>query len=273
MDPVTQIYVTAHFDWSSGSPWYGESWQIGMRLACVPKIGAPQMGDTFELAASATAEAKGITGSYTAATSGIGTVDYQQTFGATWAYAPQSFTVGLDELKKIAESYFVYTEALRARTVSSTRLVAVKIAPIKADGHYATPASEFRLRTPRAGTSAGSVLPPELAIAQSVGADVLGRRGRGRWFMGGLDGTLALVSNGTVNPAAASAYNTAAKALIDSLQAIDNTIPASGQLLTTITSAGQSSGVRPSYVRVGSHADAQRRRQHQVVETYTVTTL
>lgn len=273
MDPVQQVYCTAHFDWVSTSPWYGEGWQIGMRLACVPKIGAPQMGDTFELAPSATAETKGVTGSFVATTALVGTVDYQQTFSATWAYAPQSFTLGLDEMKKIVEAYATYFVTLRSRVVSKSRLVAVKIAPIKADGSYGAGASEFRLRTPMPGTGTGNVLPPELAIAQSVGADVLGRRGRGRWFMGALDASSALSPDGLVAATYAASANAAAKALIDSIQGIDNTIPASGQLLTTVTSAGALIGVRPSYCRVGNHADAQRRRQHQVVESYTVQAL
>ena len=272
MDNITQAYVTTHFDWSSGSPWYGEGWQIGMRLACVPKIGAPQVGESFELAASATAEGKNVAGSYTSAVPGIGIVDYQQTFSATWAYAPQSFTLGLSELKAIAEAFCGYYNTLRSSFVSTTRLVSVKVAPITSSGAYAAGASEFRLRTPRLGNSVGQVMPPELSVAQSIGADVLGRRGRGRWFLGGLDVT-ALSSSGQVSPTLISSMNTAAKALVDAVQAVDNTIPSSGQLLATVTSAGAASGIRPSYVRVGNHADAQRRRQHQVIENYTVMSL
>lgn len=273
MENVSQVYVSAHWDWSSTSVWSGEGWQIGMRLACVPKIGAPQMGDSFELAASATAEGKSVTGSYTAATPSIGIIDFQQTWGATWAYAPQSFTVGLSELKAIVEAYLVYEEAMRSKISSSSRLVSVKVAPITPSGHYAAGAAEFRLRTPRSGGGGPTTLPPELAVCQSIGADVLGRRGRGRWFLGAVDMSSALASNGTINQTFREQVNTAAKALVDSLQAIDNTIPSSGQLLATVTSAGSVLGVRPSYVRVGNHFDAQRRRQHQAPESYSVTAL
>jgi len=38
--------------------------------------------------------------------------------------------------------------------------------------------------------------------------------------------------------------------------------------LVMVTSVGKATAVRPSQARVGNHADVQRRRQHQVQETY-----
>ena len=273
LDPITQIYCTGHFDWTANSPWSGETWQIGMRLACVPKIGAPQPGDTFDLAQTATAENKSVTGAYTAQQSGYGTIDFAQTFDCQWNYAPEPFKLHLDEMKAIVEQYLAYHASNSVRLSNKCRLVGVKIAPVTASGKYAAGASEFRLRVPKVGSGGGNVLPPEVAVAQSIGADILGRRGRGRWYLGGLTADTALAPDGTVSAAYASALNTSAKALVDGIQAIDNSVPASGQLLATVTSAGSATGVRPGYVRVGNHCDAQRRRQHQVVESYTVTAL
>lgn len=271
--PVSQIYVTAHFDWAATSPWLGEQWQIGLRLAVVPKIGAPQMGDTFDLAPSAAAERKSVNGSYVAAAAGIGTIDFSQTWDAQWNYAPESFAFHLDQMKAVVEQILAYQAAMLSKFSSKTRLTSVKIAPISALGEYSAGASEFRLRTPKAGSGGGNVLPPELAIAQSVGADILGRRGRGRWYLGGLTADTALSPDGTVAPAYATAANAAAKGLIDGIQGIDNAIPSAGQLLFVTTSATATTAVRPSYVRMGNHCDAQRRRQHQVVETYTQSAL
>lgn len=273
ISPVTQVYCTAHFDWLNTSHWVGETWQIGMRLACLPKVGAPGMGDSFDLAPSAAAESKSVTGSYTATTATYGTVDFSQTWDARWNYAGEGFALHLDEMKAIVEQFFLYHNAIRGSLSTKSRLVSVKIAPIDANGKYAAGASEFRLRTPKVGVEGTNVLPPELAVAQSVGADILGRRGRGRWFLGGLTAGIALAPDGTVSATLAATLNTAAKALIDGIQAIDNSPLASGQMICVVTSAGSATAVRPSYVRVGNHADAQRRRQHQIVETYTQTSL
>jgi hypothetical protein len=43
--------------------------------------------------------------------------------------------------------------------------------------------------------------------------------------------------------------------------------------LVMVTSSGSSTGVRPAEIRVGNHWDAQRRRQHQVPEVYTIQAL
>ena len=43
--------------------------------------------------------------------------------------------------------------------------------------------------------------------------------------------------------------------------------------VVTVMSAGGSVGVRPSQVRVGSHFDVQRRRQHQAIEAFTTVTI
>jgi hypothetical protein len=44
-----KIYVTAHFDYASSSPWLGETAQVGIRLAVCPTISAPLMGELFTL--------------------------------------------------------------------------------------------------------------------------------------------------------------------------------------------------------------------------------
>jgi hypothetical protein len=109
----------------------------------------------------------------------------------------------------------------------------------------------------------------------SVGADILGRRGRGRMFLPGPTSNIlssaGSSSYGKVAAAAAGVLNTANKDLIDDLQGI--TGESTNQPIVVVTSAGQSTAIRPSYVRVGDHVDVQRRRQHQVTEGYTVLSL
>jgi hypothetical protein len=43
--------------------------------------------------------------------------------------------------------------------------------------------------------------------------------------------------------------------------------------IVSVLSAGSATAVRPAQVRVGDHFDVQRRRQHQVPETYSSVSL
>lgn len=268
--PVRQIYTTAHFNYVSSSHWYGELSQVGLRLGVVNRTGAPDMGETFTLDSSETPDLSVETGSYTAATSGIGTIDYACNWRAGWGVGGLEFVLDLAAQKAVCENWFAWWEAMRTYLHSQLRLASVKIAGIQADGKYTRGASEFRLRTPRAASSASTPIPPETSAAISIGADILGRTGRGRMFLPGLV-TSSIASDGTISSSLASPANTATKNLIDGLQGIQS--PSPKMPLVAVTSAPKATAVRPQYVRVGCHADVQRRRQHQILETYTTLAL
>lgn len=81
----------------------------------------------------------------------------------------------------------------------------------------------------------------------------------------------ALETNGTV----IASWRTAVAALTATLVTNLENSPGTEEFgpLLMVTSAGSATAVRPSEIRIGDHFDAQRRRQHQAVETYTTTAL
>jgi len=84
-------------------------------------------------------------------------------------------------------------------------------------------------------------------------------------------GSALLDSDGTVNSTARTAIAGYAATLVDDLDDLPGLTAYAG--ITCVTSVGKSTAVRPTQVRVGNHFDAQRRRQHQVTESYTEVTL
>jgi hypothetical protein len=90
-------------------------------------------------------------------------------------------------------------------------------------------------------------------------------------FMPGL-GQGTMDGNGMVAVATQTAYGAATKSLVDNLQNFPG-LPTPQIPVVTVCSANTPTGYRPSQIRVGTHADVQRRRQHQVAEAYALTAL
>jgi len=147
----------------------------------------------------------------------------------------------------------------------------VKIAPILADGKYGAPGAIYQFTGPVEGAST-SPNAPEVACAVTFRAPVIGRRGRGRMYIPALSiGSSVIDGDGAVSATFQSALRAAAATLVTSLEDSPGTEEYGALLM--VTSAGSPTGVRPSQIRVGNHFDVQRRRQSQVVETYSTTAL
>ena len=111
-------------------------------------------------------------------------------------------------------------------------------------------------------------LPPEVALALTLRANILGRRGRGRMFLPGFySDPNSVDADGAVYSGLATSILGWTQTLIAALE----NAPGAEEYgpLVVVTSAGKSDGVRPVEIRVGSHWDVQRRRQTQATETYT----
>jgi hypothetical protein len=118
------------------------------------------------------------------------------------------------------------------------------------------------------GTANG--LPPQVAMALSTRANLVGRRGRGRVYLPALAATM-LNADGTINNTPAGTLRTAFKTLIDNLQATPGfsvMIP-----IVSIMSADSPTVVRPVEVRSGNRLDTIQSRRRQVAEVYTSTAL
>lgn len=262
--PVQTIYVTTHGRWKSGSPWVGESFQFGIRLQPYFPIATPPLGSVYNLPtaglASVTAEPHSETGSGTNGT-------LVQTWRLDGEGVPPT-VFGGPEMIDCAEDIRVFLNVLKTYQTTDVEWTHMKFAAIRPDGAYAEPSSIYTLTTPLAGVAAtGTAFPPEVACALSMRAPVIGRRGRGRIYLGGIAQALG-ATGGVVSSAAASTLGTAFK---DMLTALEN-LPGVDwplEVAVVVTSAGSPMAVRPTQVRVGNHFDVQKRRQDQVAETYT----
>jgi hypothetical protein len=170
----------------------------------------------------------------------------------------------------LGDDVWTFLNAIKSYVYTGFRFTHVKIAPVAVGGAYAAPSAIYTFTTPLAGTSSTGTTPPEVALAVSLRAPVIGRRGRGRIYVPAL-GLTGLAADGTVSSAAQSAFAAAMVTLVGNLDnppGVEDYGPR-----TSVMSATSTTAVRPSQVRVGNHFDVQRRRQHQVAESYATSTL
>lgn len=264
MPALHHAYVTAHGTFNATN-WAGETAQIGLRLCFAPALDEPAKGSVF------TPDTHGDVVSASGTASGA-----HGTLTKTWTarLGPVGSPDNFDDVQQIgaAEDVWKFLNAVRAVQYAGFQWTHVKIAPIIAGGKYGAPAAVYQFASVLPGTAAGSnkALPPEVALAVSLRAPIIGRRGRGRFYLPGLSGIVS-ASDGTFDSAGDTVVRANAATLIADLEnatGIDDYTP-----IVAVMSANSTQAVRPSQVRVGSHFDAQRRRQHQMPEVYGTTTL
>jgi hypothetical protein len=266
MVAVSHIYITAHGEYHGSSPWVGEFAQIGLRLAYVDVTAEPAKGSVFTIMPNGDAVADSGT---TAGANGSLTRAWTARIG------PTGSTENMDAGEQIAlaEDMRTFLAAVAPYQAASFRWTHIKLAPAATDGKYYQPAGVYVLTTPVVGSASGTygiTLPPEVSIAASLRAPIVGRRGRGRMYIPGL-ASLAMNSDGLVASATQTGIATALNTLVDNLDNRGGTPDYDGCVI--VTSVGSSTAVRPSQARVGNHADVQRRRQSQVNESYVTQTI
>jgi hypothetical protein len=261
MTALQHIYLTAHGSFSGG-PWVGESAQFGIRLAIVPTIGAPDKGTIFTMPLNGDvtveqgtqAGAHGtLTKTWTARRGELGSLEN----------CDAGFQIDL------AEDTWTFLSAIKAYLGDTFRWTAVKMAPVSAEGKTIGTSSVYTFTTPIQGT-ASAMLPPQCAMAVSIRANILGRRGRGRIYLPAF-AAASCAADGTLVAATATAVRAAFVTWLNALQNLSGTptnIP-----MVAITSPGLPTAVRPSEARTGNRIDTIRSRREQVAEVYTPTAL
>lgn len=265
MPGLAHIYLTAHGQWKSGTEWYGETAQMGLRIFTELTASAPDAGSVFTPSI----------GSDVASASGTPTGTHG-TLTQTWEATGGNPVSGLlwDGTQQIdlAEDFWTFLNSVKTYQSTGFEWTHIKIAPILAAGNYGAPSSIYQFSTSIAGGTGTNVFPPEVSVALSLRAPILGRRGRGRMYLPALAGSSLTTGNGLVN----STFNSSVRGMFKTL--VDNLQNASGAPYTYfpvvgVSSAGATTAVRPSEIRVGNHFDVQKRRQDQVPEIYSSTTL
>lgn len=261
MATLQHIYLTAHGSWASG-PWVGEAGQFGLRLPFALTVGAPDKGTIF-----------------TPLVNGDVAIDQGSQAGAngtltrTWAArigglgSEQNADAALQV--DMAEDLRTFLVALAALQSNAWRWTHVKLAPISANGDTVQSSSVYTFTTPVAG-SVSSTQPPQLAVALSLRADIIGRRGRGRIYLPGM-GQSIIATDGTLATSSASTMRTAFKTCVDALQNLPGTPEAIP--IVSVMSPGSATAVRPSQIRTGNRFDTIQSRRRQVAESYTTLAL
>lgn len=259
MAALGHIYVTAHGEWTTAN-WLGEKGQIGIRLPITEGASEPAKGSEFTPVANGDIELDSGT---QAGTNGTLTRTWKARLGGLASIDNADAAMQAD----LGDDFWTYLNAIKGYTSAYFKWTHVKIAPVLADGSYGAPSAVYTFTTALTGTGTAPTLPPEVAIAVSFRAAVIGRRGRGRMYLPAITGGSASDADGCVTSACRTALVNATVTLVSNLQ----DIPGTEQYGPTVAvmSAASSTAVRPSQIRVGNHFDSQRRRQHQVPETYT----
>jgi hypothetical protein len=261
MVALNHVYMTAHGSYPSGS-WLGESAQIGIRAAFAPTASAPLKGDIWTPTPGGD-----ITNDFGSLAGTNGTL------AKTWKarVGPVGSTENMDAAAQVdwAEDMRKFLNAIKSYQSPDFRWTHIKVAAVTADGKTPVVASIYTLTAPIAGGGTGA-LPPQVAMALSTRANLVGRRGRGRVYVPALSAS-NLASDGTIMSGNANAMRAAFKTLIDDVQAqpgLTQHLP-----IVFVGSADSATVVRPIEVRTGNRMDTIQSRRRQVPESYTTTAL
>lgn len=262
MTAMQHLYVTAHGIYYQG-PYEGEAAQIGFRFAFVPTATSPVAGETFTIPENGDAVPEFGTQAGTAGT-------LNKTWTARVGQAGSIENWGATEQAAMGDIVHTLLTALKAYQNNNFRWLEVKQAPIDTLGKTIGTASTYAFTTALQGVGTSS-LPAQTALAVSSRANIVGRTGRGRFYVPALSDSL-LASDGSVGGTPGNTILTATKTFIDSAQGVIGGLSLYRGLYM-VTSGGKATGVRPVEIRVGNLMDTIRSRRAQVEESYTVQTL
>lgn len=260
MATLHHIYVTAHGEYTE-TAWVGEKAQMGIRLPIANEASLPEKGSIWTPITNGDVALDSGT---QAGTNGTLTRTWSARLGPTGSATNADAAMQAD----LGDDMWTFLNTIKARQVPGFKWTHVKIAPILSDGKYGAPSAIFQFTNPLVGTGTGNGMPPEVALAMSFRAPVIGRRGRGRMYLPALASGSCQNADGTVASAPATSVIGALQTLVSNVE----NLPGTEEYTTVVSvlSAGSTTAVRPSQVRVGNHFDAQRRRQHQVTESYSI---
>ena len=257
MTAMQHLYATAHGEYRQG-PYLGEHAQIGFRFAFVPVAASPVNGETFTIPENGDAVPEFGT---QAGTNGTLTKTWTARLGETGSLE----NWGAVEQAALGDAFWTLLLALRDSQNINFQWTHVKQAPIDALGKTIGTASTFDFTSAGVGVGTAS-MPAQSAVAVSTRANIVGRGGRGRYYVPGLSTSL-VATDGSVSGGTQTALNVATKAFIDSAQGVIGGLSVM-RALYMITSAGKPTGVRPVEVRTGSMVDTIRSRRAQTPEEY-----
>lgn len=240
----------------AGTPSVGETWQTGIRIGWFSDGTLPSL--------SAGRETMRLTSVNDAAVARDTTnLNVEQ----GWAGVGGTNTPTDGEQDDIAEAFYAWADACKARFGNQYVLGDIRLYPFLANGNSATVPSLYTPKTTGANPTSTSTMPLDVALTMSLVTTVRGPSGRGRMFLGGLthtllgdDGRVAATPAGTLRTATATLLNTLRNSGIDQMG-----------YTPVIHTRGTNTGSVINAVRNNNVFETQRRRDAQTPKTWTVT--
>lgn len=237
-----------------------ESWQVGVRLALVfgtvdPVGTLPNNWDPSAVAINRTETYWNITGNW-------------HTNSGLNYFEPDDY---LND--QAAPAFSTWIQSISGMS-NHTRIDALKLYPIGTDGR-AVPAPPYATGTPvelvwtssnPAGSNSGSHLPLQIAAVASHRTAQIGRPGRGRMYLAGLNQG-AVGSDGLFSSSWCTSTAGYQKDLLEGL-AFTGVGGLSAHVRPIVTGSGYTKYATINQVRMGNVPDTQRRRRRSLPETY-----
>lgn len=263
MGALQHVYLTAHGAYTSG-PFSGEIAQIGIRCPYSYRVPGPDKGGVF------TPLVNGDIVSVSGLQSGTHG-QLTKTWTARLGAMPSTDNLDGDKQIAFAEAFWTFLNWAKGVQNPAFRWTHVKVAPITPGGEYGAPSAVYQFTAPLIGTGTQAQASPEQAIAISLRAPIIGRRGRGRLYLPALSVGSTTAQDGTISGSLLTSLCDKVKLLVDTLQAVGS--PLDAQPIVAVGSVGRETWVRPAEVRTGNLYDVQRRRGNSIRETYTALSL
>jgi len=165
----------------------------------------------------------------------------------------------------ILEAMYEFLDDLKAYQATTFTWKEIRLSAITSAGQVVNGATVGAINTPIAGTATMNA-PPQLAVASSHQTGGRGPRNRGRNYVPIHTYTGNTGGDGLVGTGVKTAVNNAAKAFIDTVNAISG-------IRTAVVSGTHQTYSDITAVRIGDEFDTQRRRKNGRPETYTTLTV
>lgn len=165
----------------------------------------------------------------------------------------------------VVDAIGVYFNAIKAYIPNDYTVQDIRLYPVTSAGVSGTSPDIYTPTTAMPGTATGTWPGPQTAVVISTGSATLGRKGRGRWYLGPV--TDIFGADGLIPSADRTAVAGAGADMFDTIRSIGSA--ASARYAPIVWHRGTTTGSIINKTRVGDELDVQQRRRRQRAETYT----
>lgn len=254
------LYLTMRHAAKTGTPFVGEVAVTGWRIGCQPSGTAPNAYN------SGTIDLNQFTVNDAANTSTTTHLNKIQPWTGDSGVLNINVTDG--DQDGLAELAWAYANEISAELASSYTLQDIRLYALGSNGKAVTPPCLYTPISPLDGSAAP--MPPNMAVAMTTRSATVGRKGRGRWYVGPVSSNL-LASSGLISGTYAGYLLTAAQNLMEGIRGVGG--GAASSYTPVIWHRGTTTASVINKLSIGDEFDVMNSRRRQRKETYTDVTL